>query len=90
MRGVFMEKIVKFSKARRSRLPVLVIVVALLAVAAIAVGVYFILNSGREKEPSRGIYVIKRVSNSCFTDTNHKEIYVSQKKEGVRLEEINH
>lgn len=56
MRGVFMEKIIKM---KRSKLPVLLIIVAVVALAALAFGIYYLVNN-RNKEPSRGTYVIEQ------------------------------
>ena len=56
MRGVFMEK-----TAQKTRIPFYLIIVALVIIAAAAVGIYFLTGGAREKEPSRGTYVMAQV-----------------------------
>lgn len=43
---------------RRIKINPLFFVVALLLVIALAVGIYILVGSGRNKEPSRGTYVM--------------------------------
>lgn len=43
---------------RRIKINPLFFVVALLLVIALAVGIYFLVGAGRNKEPSRGTYVM--------------------------------
>jgi hypothetical protein len=60
MRGVFMEKV---DYARKSRIP-LYVIIALVAVAALAAGIYFLMSKDRKKEPNRGTYVIRQTERS--------------------------
>ncbi|NLW02478.1 MAG: hypothetical protein GX027_04345 [Clostridiaceae bacterium] len=44
--------------ARKPRINVLFIVLVLLLAAALAVGIWFLIGSGRGREPNRGTYVL--------------------------------
>jgi|GEM_PF-543053 len=55
-RGVFFME----GTTRKSKNYILFFVLALLLVIALAVGIFFMVGSGRSKEPSRGTYVITR------------------------------
>jgi len=44
--------------ARKPRINVLYIILALLLVAVLAVGIWFLLGSGKDREPNRGTYVL--------------------------------
>lgn len=57
MRGVFMEKI---DYVRKSKVPLYAIIIAIVAVAALAAGIYFLVSGDHKKEPNRGTYVIKQ------------------------------
>ena len=54
MRGVFMEKAM-----RKIKNPRLLIIVGIVVIAALAVGIYFMVVD-KEKEPTRGTYVISQ------------------------------
>ncbi|MGI6123608.1 MAG: hypothetical protein ACOYIG_05360 [Acetivibrionales bacterium] len=48
---------------RKNRIP-LYLIIAVVAVAALAAGIYFLLSGNRTKEPNRGTYVIKQTERS--------------------------
>lgn len=56
-----MEKIIELNKVRKNKSPVVLIILAVLAVAVLGVGIYFIVKSGYDKNPSRGTYVMAKV-----------------------------
>lgn len=43
---------------KKPRINVWLVALALLLVIGLAVGIYFLVGSGRNKEPSRGTYVL--------------------------------
>jgi flagellar basal body-associated protein FliL len=68
LRGVFMEKT---DYVRKSRVSFYLIIIAVVAVAALAAGIYFLMTGDRRKEPNRGTYVISQTERSRgFEKTN--------------------
>lgn len=59
MRGVFMEKAM-----HKVKIPLYLIIVALIVVAAAAVGIYFLTSGPKNNEPSRGTYVISEMEEN--------------------------
>lgn len=62
-RGVFFME----GTTRKTRSHILFFVLALLLVIALAVGIFFMIGSGRNKEPSRGTYVMARYAEVSRT-----------------------
>ncbi|NLE23796.1 MAG: hypothetical protein GX625_00410 [Clostridiaceae bacterium] len=61
----------KIEYARKSRIPIYAIVIAIVAVAVLAAGIYFLVSGDRKKEPNRGTYVIEQTERSrSFEKTN--------------------
>lgn len=58
MRGVFMEKT---DYVRKNRIPLYLIIIAVVAVTALAAGIYFFVSGNQKKEPNRGTYVINQI-----------------------------
>ena len=46
------------------KLPLYLIIVALIIVAAAAVGIYFLTSGDKDKEPSRGTYVMAEMEDN--------------------------
>jgi len=54
----------KTDYAKKSKFPVFAIIIAAVAVAALAAGIYFLVSGERRKEPNRGTYVIIQTGRS--------------------------
>jgi len=54
----------KTESAKKSKFPFYVVIIAAVAVAALAAGIYFLISGGRRKEPNRGTYVIRQTEVS--------------------------
>lgn len=51
---------------RKFKIPVYLIIVGLVVVVAAAVGIYFLTNGDKEKEPARGTYVLVQSDKECY------------------------
>jgi flagellar basal body-associated protein FliL len=61
----------KVDYARKSKIPLYALIIAVVAVAVLAAGIYFLMSKDRKKEPNRGTYVIKQIERSrSFEKTN--------------------